>query len=84
MKKFLAGIFGFLFITLVAIAQKPSEIFLKWAPAGLAAGKMTIGGEYNFKKKNSVELFVGIPVPVNCEFEFDREKSDVSSKLKQS
>lgn len=33
----------------------------KWAPAGLAFGKISIGTEYNFKHKKSVTFNIGIP-----------------------
>lgn len=60
-----------------ASAQK--NIFVKWAPASLAAGKLTLGSEYNFSKKQSVELFVGLPVPMNRQFDYDNNTSEMQS-----
>ncbi len=39
---------------------KPS-VAIKFAPAGLVAGKITFGGEFNFKHKQSITLLAGIP-----------------------
>jgi hypothetical protein len=60
-----------------AIAQK--NILIKWAPASLAGGKLTLGSEYNFKKKQSVEFFIGLPVPVAKKFDYDNHTSEVQS-----
>jgi hypothetical protein len=53
---------------------------LKWAPASLEAGKITVGGEYNFRKKSSIEFFIGLPAPMNHQFKYDNNSSDLSSK----
>lgn len=81
MKKIALSAFYLLFVSLPVTAQNSPNIFLKWAPAGLAAGKITVGGEYNFKKKNSVELFVGIPLSRNHRFDYDGETSNINSKV---
>src|SRR5882724_3853908 len=39
---------------------KPS-VAVKFAPAGLVAGKITFGGEFNFKHKQSITLLAGVP-----------------------
>src|SRR2546423_3825224 len=61
-------------------AQYKKQMLLKWAPGRLAAGKITVGGEYNFKKKSSIECFIGLPAPVNHQFKYDNNSSDLSSK----
>jgi outer membrane autotransporter protein len=53
---------------------------LKWAPGSLAAGKLTLGGEYHFKKKNSLELFFGFPTGTHQQFNYDNNKSSLDSK----
>jgi Protein of unknown function (DUF3575) len=80
MKKILVSIFCLFFISLGLIAQKSPDVFLKWAPASLAAGKVTIGGEYNFRKKHSVELFIGVPVKKTYRIKYDDQESDMVSK----
>ncbi|HYE55082.1 MAG TPA: DUF3575 domain-containing protein [Chitinophagaceae bacterium] len=67
-------------IILFQFAHAQKNFFVKWAPASLAAGKLTVGSEFNFKKKQSVELFVGIPVPTNKEFDYDGNTSELESK----
>jgi opacity protein-like surface antigen len=61
-------------------SAQDKNVFIKWAPASLAAGKVTVGTEYHFKKKQSLEFFVGIPVAVNKEFEYDGNTSELESK----
>jgi len=56
------------------------DVIVKWAPGSLASGKLTLGAEYNFKKKNSVELIIGIPTARNHHFEYDGNTSDLSIK----
>lgn len=80
MKKIVSSILAFLLVSFAVLAQKSPQVFLKWAPASLAAGKITIGSEFVFKKKNAVELFIGIPVAVNRDLEYDGQKSDMDSK----
>lgn len=72
-----------LLVTLTALgtfAQVKNAIALKFAPAGIAAGKITLGGEYNFKHRNSVTLLAGIPFDKMQTISFDGQKSDIASK----
>jgi len=80
MKKNSATCLCLMFISLVLHAQHSPAIFIKWAPASLAAGKVTIGSEFNFKRKNSIELFIGIPVSTTRDFEYDGKKNDMHFK----
>jgi hypothetical protein len=41
-----------LIVSFTCISQYNKEVVLKWAPGSLTVGKLTLGGEYNFKKKN--------------------------------
>ncbi len=56
------------------------DLIVKWAPGSLASGKLTLGGEYNFKKKNSVEFIVGIPTAKTHQLKYDGNTSDLSIK----
>lgn len=83
MKKIFLSVLGLLLLSPVLFAQfltNQTDIFLKWAPASLAVGKITVGGEYNFKEKNSIEVFIGIPVTINRRLEYDGKKSNMNSK----
>jgi hypothetical protein len=53
---------------------------LKWAPGSLTAGKLTLGGEYHFKKKNSLELFIGFPTGTHHQFKYDDNSSSLEWK----
>ena len=63
-----------------ALAQESPNTIIKWAPATLFTGKVTIGGEYNFSHKNSVELLVGIPATISRTVDYDDTKSKINSK----
>src|SRR4030095_6271082 len=56
------------------------SLILKWSPSSLSTGKITVGGEYNFKKKNSLEVFFGIPVAKNHKLDYDNNSSTLSTK----
>ncbi|MGZ5248349.1 MAG: DUF3575 domain-containing protein [Flavitalea sp.] len=71
----------FLFIALLFTiqlnAQKSSNVLVKWAPGALAAGKISIIGEYNFKPRKSVTLQVGIPNSRTYTVDYDGKESDI-------
>src|SRR5688500_5813404 len=46
-------------------------VFAKWAPASLAAGKISVGSEFSFTRKSSVNLMVGIPASTTHHVTFD-------------
>jgi len=56
------------------------SIIVKWSPASLAFGKIGLGGEYNFKKKKSITLSVGIPAEKTLTAEIDGEDRNLTMK----
>ena len=52
---------------------------VKWSPLGLAFGKLTLGGEYSIKKKQSITFYAGIPVGIQRNFNLDNNTADVKS-----
>jgi hypothetical protein len=56
------------------------DLIVKWAPGSLASGKLTLGGEYNFKEKNSLELIIGLPTGKSRHFNYDDNTSDLTMK----
>jgi hypothetical protein len=79
MKKTALFVFYFL-LSLAAFSQYKKEVVLKWAPGSLSVGKLTLGAEYGFKKKNSIEFIIGVPVAKNHRLEYDNNVSDLTSK----
>jgi hypothetical protein len=86
MKKVCFILTGLLF-SVLAFSQEENmrekadrNIILKWAPGSLEAGKLTLGGEYHFKKKNSFELFFGFPAPTTHQFNYDNSSSSLQTK----
>ena len=53
---------------------------IKFAPASLWAGKVTLGGEYNFANRKSFTLVVGIPFEKSQKLTIDGKQSDLVSK----
>lgn len=51
----------------------------KFAPAGLAVGKITFGGEYNYKHKNSVALLIGLPFDKSRSIDFDNKTNTLTT-----
>ncbi|MEJ7768657.1 MAG: hypothetical protein WKF89_12645 [Chitinophagaceae bacterium] len=81
MKKLPTLIFLFSLICSTVFAQQSNSLVaLKFAPAGLAAGKITLGGEYNYKHRNSITLLVGLPFDKTQKISFNGRNSDVASK----
>jgi hypothetical protein len=60
------------------IPAKPS-ISLKWAPAGLVLGSVSLHAEYNFGK-NSLTAKIGIPVNTHHTFQYDDKDADFSMR----
>ena len=52
--------------------ERENKYALKFAPAGLAVGKTTVGGEYNLKHHNSLTFYAGFP--------FDKTRSITYNK----
>jgi hypothetical protein len=68
-----------------ATAQDDEEIStysvgLKWAPAGLYFGKITLGGEYNMNMKKSITLTLGIPFNQPTTYKLDGDKQTITQK----
>ena len=80
MKKTLLFVITIAFFTSGFAQRYNRDLIVKWAPGSLASGKLTLAGEYNFKKKHSVELAIGIPTAKNHHFEYDGNTSDLSIK----
>jgi hypothetical protein len=88
MKKVLFSLMCLL-LTVLAFSQEEKDnmreradrnIILKWAPGSLTAGKLTLGGEYHFKKKNSFELIFGFPTPATHQFKYDSSTSSLQTR----
>jgi hypothetical protein len=56
----------------------------KFAPAGLGIGKMTFGGEFNFKRKQSITLTLGIPFDKTRSITYDGKSSDITSSARSA
>ncbi len=85
MKKIIAACCLLLSFVLVQ-AQKENEsarykksITAKFAPGGLGIGKITAGAEYNFKRKQSITLFLGAPFDKTRSISYDGKQSDIIS-----
>jgi len=66
-----------LLFTIQLSAQKTSNVVVKWAPGALAFGKISVGGEYNFKPRKSITLQVGIPNARTYTVDYDGKDSDI-------
>ena len=53
---------------------------IKFAPAGLAAGKVTVGGEYNFNYRQSFTLLAGFPFDQTQKIDLYGSKDNVHTK----
>lgn len=56
----------------------------KFAPGGLGIGKITFGGEFNFKRKQSITLLAGVPFDKIRSIEYDNEASDITSSARSA
>jgi len=56
------------------------DIGVKWAPAGLYFGKITLGGEYNMNLKKSITLTLGIPYNQATSYKLDNKKETITQK----
>ena len=81
MKKIYLLLFSFLsclFGSGQSSSNKPN-ISLKWAPAGIIFGDISLQGEYNFGK-NSLTAKIGIPFNKHQTFQFDNKDADFSMR----
>jgi len=72
MKKFIVTAILFHFFLFVYSQEKTIRPYvnLKWAPAGLYLGNLSLQGEYNFGK-NSLTAKIGIPLNHQHTFSYD-------------
>src|SRR6187551_2005762 len=77
---------GFFTIAVTSNAQQNVDsnaqhnLAVKWSPLGVAFGKLTLGGEYSIRKKQSITFNVGIPTGIQRNFDADNNTTDVKSK----
>ena len=53
---------------------------VKWNPAALAFGKISLSGEYYFKNRHSITLSLGIPTEITTKWKIEGEKRKVTMK----
>ena len=82
-----------LMLSLIAVqAQKKTKakddykktVTVKFAPGGLGIGKITGGVEFNFKRKQSITLFLGVPFDKTRSITYDGKSSDIISSGKSA
>jgi hypothetical protein len=56
------------------------NLAVKWSPLGIYFGKLTLGGEYSIRKKQSITFNVGIPTGIQRNFDADNNTADAKSK----
>lgn len=74
-----------LMAALPSLAQQRGEtlqknFLVKFAPAAIATGKISLGGEYYFDQRKSFTFYAGIPVSKSHTLSYDGDKSDVQVK----
>lgn len=83
-------LFAFLFVSASALAQddeeySDEEVFkpsyaVKWNPAGLIFGKVTIGGEVNLNHRRSITAVIGLPKDRTLSHKFGEKEESVTYK----
>ncbi len=56
------------------------NLAVKWSPLGIYFGKLTLGGEYAIRKKQSITFNVGIPTGIQRNFDADNNTAEAKSK----
>jgi len=56
------------------------NLAIKWSPLGIYFGKLTLGGEYSVRKKQSITFYAGIPVGIQRSFDSDNNTVEAKSK----
>ena len=56
------------------------NLAIKWSPLGIYFGKLTLGGEYSVRKKQSITFYAGIPVGIQRNFDSDNNTVEAKSK----
>ena len=82
--KFIIPFLLFIIANYTAISQDDEvptySVGIKWAPAGLYFGKITVGGEYNMNLKKSFTLTLGIPYNQATTYSLDGDKQTITQK----
>jgi hypothetical protein len=60
------------------VESSSGEIGIKWAPASIFFGKISLSGEYSISDKQSITLGVGIPFDNKVTQEFDDEEESIT------
>jgi len=77
---------GFFTIVFTGNAQQNVDssaqhnVAVKWSPLGIYFGKLSLGGEYSIRKKQSITFYAGIPVGIQRHFNSDDNTVEASSK----
>jgi hypothetical protein len=82
MKKKITAILCFLFCAQFIMAQERivrPNIGLKWAPAALSVGSVSLQAEYNFGK-NSLTANIGVPIAMHHSLTYDGKDADFNMK----
>jgi hypothetical protein len=67
--------------SLKPVAQSFTPSFaVKWSPPSIYFGKISLSGEYNFKKKRSVTFYIGVPVETSSRWNIEDEKRTITMK----
>lgn len=56
----------------------------KFAPAGLGIGKVTFGGEFNFKRKNALTFSLGVPFDKTRSISYDNKPNNITSSARSA
>jgi len=80
MKNILTTVALVLILMPATFSQSVPAVFVKWAPASLATGKLTLGSEFSFTPKSSVDLMIGFPTNATRKIRYDDKESDIESK----
>lgn len=90
MKKIFSSL-SLVFIAAIALHAQEKEnqdynktFTVKFAPGGIGIGKITGGAEFNFKHKQSITLFLGVPFDKTRSITYDSKSSDITSSAKSA
>src|SRR5689334_6627377 len=62
------------------LAPETKPLAFKFAPVALSFGKATLGVEYNFKFRNSVTFYAGVPLDKKKNLNYDGQDNEIHSK----
>ncbi len=61
-----------------------NSFIVKFAPVGMGIGKITAGGEFNFRRKQSITLMLGVPFNKTRNITYDNKPSDIISSARSA